>query len=71
MPERSTARPKRTDSSNSARKPGADAALTDENVRLKSELAAARARIVELEQKNAEIVNRIDWVIDSLHNLRD
>lgn len=45
--------------------------MTDENVRLKSELAAARARIVELEQKNAEIVNRIDWVIDSLHNLRD
>ena len=38
---------------------------------LKGELAAARARITELEQSRAQVVNRIDWIIDSLHNIRD
>lgn len=37
--------------------------------RLKAELAEARVRIAELEQKQADVVNRIAWVIDSLHNL--
>lgn len=36
---------------------------------LESEVAAARARIRELEDCRIEAVNRIDWVIDSLHNV--
>ena len=42
-----------------------------ENARLKSELAEALERIADLEIKHAEIVNRIDRVIDSLHKLSD
>ena len=38
---------------------------------LKSELDAARARIRALDEARADVVNRIDWVIDSLHNLKD
>lgn len=45
------------------------AALADENQRLKAELAAAEARIADLESKQTDITNRIAWVIDSLHNL--
>lgn len=47
------------------------AALADENQRLKAELEAARERIADLESKQADITNRIAWVIDSLHNLDD
>ena len=36
---------------------------------LKDELAAATRRIKELEASQTDAVNRIDWVIDSLHNL--
>lgn len=42
-----------------------------ENARLKTQLAEALERIADLELKQAEIINRIDWVIDSLHNLPD
>ncbi len=70
MPERSTARSKRGDAT-AARKPRAGTGLEEENARLRAELAAAHARIAELELKNTEIINRIDWVIDSLHNLQD
>jgi chromosome segregation ATPase len=38
---------------------------------LRAELEAARARIAALEEAREEVVNRIDWVIDSLHNLVD
>ena len=38
---------------------------------LKAELDTARGRIAALEQTRAEAVNRIDWVIDSLHNVID
>lgn len=68
MSERSAARSKRTGSS-TARKAVPEVSLAEENARLKAELAQAQARIAELEQKHTEIVNRIDWVIDSLHNL--
>ncbi len=34
---------------------------------LQAELAAAQARIAELEQARDETVNRIDWVLDSLN----
>jgi hypothetical protein len=37
--------------------------------RLKEQLAEAQERIVRLEQSRTEAVNRIDWVIDSLHNV--
>ena len=45
--------------------------LAAENAALKAELEQARARIAELERRQAEILNRIDWAIDSLHNLRE
>jgi len=78
MSERTTAKAKRRDtakasaktSSNSAKRPLAKG-LSEENARLKAELAAAEARIADLESKHAEAVNRIDWVLDSLHNLPD
>ena len=34
---------------------------------LRRELAAAHARIAELEQRQSEVLNRIDWILDSLH----
>jgi chromosome segregation ATPase len=51
--------------------PAADriAELEAERDRLKAELAAARERISRLEEARAQVVNRIDWVIDSLHTL--
>ncbi len=69
MAERNTAKSKRSDASKAAPKLGSSGDLAAENARLVTELAAARAKIAELEQKHEEIVNRIDWVIDSLHNL--
>lgn len=44
-------------------------ALEAERDRLMAELAAARTRISDLERSREQIVNRIDWVIDSLHSL--
>lgn len=34
-------------------------------------LATAEQRIQELEGMQDQIVHRIDWVIDSLHNMKD
>lgn len=36
---------------------------------LKAELEMARGRIAELERSRGQMADRIDWVIDSLHNL--
>lgn len=36
---------------------------------LKVEIEAARVRIKSLEGARAEAANRIEWVIDSLHNM--
>ncbi len=36
---------------------------------LRAELKAAREVIARLEKRQELVVNRIDWVIDSLHNL--
>ena len=44
-------------------------ALERERDGLKAELDAARVKIRLLEEKRSEAVNRIDWVIDSLHNV--
>lgn len=35
------------------------------------DLAAAKKRIAELESQHEQVVNRIDWVIDSLHMMKD
>ena len=44
-------------------------ALERERDRLKTELAGALARIARLEAARDEAVNRIDWALDSLHNV--
>jgi len=48
---------------------GGISALERERDSLKAELEVARARIAELEQQRELVVNRIDWIIDSLHSL--
>jgi uncharacterized coiled-coil DUF342 family protein len=45
------------------------AQLEQERDALKGELKAVEARIAALEQQRTELLNRIDWAIDSLHNL--
>jgi hypothetical protein len=37
----------------------------------RAELALAKKRITELESQHEQVVNRIDWVIDSLHMMKD
>jgi hypothetical protein len=69
MADRSTAKSKRAEAAPATGKGSLAGGLTAENARLKAELAEARQHITDLELKQAEIVNRIDWVIDSLHNL--
>jgi hypothetical protein len=49
-----------------------DSAATGLEVRvreLEAELEEARARIRRLEKERDQVRNRIDWVIDSLHNV--
>jgi phage shock protein A len=43
--------------------------LERENTRLRQQLEEANERISRLEESRTEAVNRIDWVIDSLHNI--
>ena len=43
--------------------------LERENTRLQEQLEEANDRIARLEESRSEAVNRIDWVIDSLHNI--
>lgn len=43
--------------------------LEAEADRLRSQLSEAQERIGRLEESRNETVNRIDWVIDSLHNV--
>ncbi|MGI9477688.1 MAG: hypothetical protein ACR2PI_13380 [Hyphomicrobiaceae bacterium] len=45
------------------------ALLRDQNEALRTELEQARARIQHLEELNKNVVNRIDWVIDSLQSV--
>ena len=47
------------------------AALQAECDRLRAELAVARTRISDLETQRRLAVDRIDWVIDSLHSLKN
>ncbi len=67
-----TGRASATDSPAVGKAATADArfrALEAERDRLKAELETAKAEIQRLEQARADIANRIDWVIDSLHNI--
>ena len=66
-----SAKAKRSASAKPGRKAEAAMGLAEQNAKLATELSAAHERIAELERKHSEIVNRIDWVIDSLHNLTD
>lgn len=52
-------------------KPADVRALEAERDRLLAELEVARDRIAELERTRDQVLNRIDWVIDSLHSLAD
>jgi len=45
--------------------------LESERDRLQADLARATKRIQALEESREQVVNRIDWVIDSLRNLID
>ena len=45
------------------------AGLERECEQLKAELAEVRARVAELEKARTDAMDRIDWAIDSLHNL--
>lgn len=45
------------------------AQLERERNELRTQLAAAEARIAVLESQRVEALNRIDWVIDSIHNV--
>jgi hypothetical protein len=45
------------------------AQLERERDALKVALATAEARIAALERQRTELLNRIDWAIDSLHSL--
>jgi hypothetical protein len=44
-------------------------ALERERDRLKAQLQETKERLARLEESRTEVVNRIDWVIDSLHNV--
>ena len=43
--------------------------LQQERDALASELETVRAKMRQLEEAQTDAVNRIDWVIDSLHNI--
>lgn len=45
------------------------AVLESECAELRRQLAAAQQQITKLKRSQDLVVNRIDWVIDSLHNL--
>ena len=51
-----------------AAKKSAASQLRTERDSLKAKLAAAEARIAELQSQHEEAINRIDWVIDSLQS---
>jgi len=45
--------------------------LRKERDQLSKDLETARARIATLEEAQTQAINRIDWVIESLHNVGD
>lgn len=73
MKQRAKSKPPRNVEAGRGRAAGpvADAVtrLEQERDELKAELEAARRRIAELETARAQVLDRIDWAIDSLHNV--
>jgi len=78
MAERARGKSKRPRRTTAARAPVSDSAerpavyiktLERERDRLKAQLQEAQERLARLEESRTEAVNRIDWVIDSLHNV--
>ena len=65
--------PARSAKAKSVTEPKADrlASLEVECSRLRAELAEAGARIKALETQRKQLLDRIDWAIDSLHTLID
>ena len=62
----------RTGSRKAAAQASAEAdagALEAENRALRAALDDAKAEIARLQKRQELVVNRIDWVVDSLHNL--
>ena len=49
--------------------PSTPEAWREECERLKSELQAARAEISDLRAREEQVLNRIDWVLDTLDTL--
>ena len=43
--------------------------LAEQNAALRGELEHAKARIAQLEALQVDVINRIDWVIDSLQTV--
>ena len=43
--------------------------LVEQNAALRAELEHAKARIAQLEALQVDVINRIDWVIDSLQTV--
>lgn len=69
-PAASAAAKRKADSADAAPSPAARISrLEAERDRLAAELAAAKAQIATLETARDQVLNRIDWVIDSLHSL--
>ncbi len=69
---RTGARAKRTVSSRpkaKAKKATPLEELERERLELRAKLAAAEARIAALESQRVDVLNRIDWVIDSVQNV--
>jgi hypothetical protein len=71
MSERSTAKASKNSSAKPARKASAGGAPVNELDVLRRELELAKAEIAELQRRQTEAATRIDWLIDSLHNLGD
>ncbi len=71
MAERKPAKTKLSPAPKAGAKDRESSVLSAENTQLKAQLADALERIADLELKQTEIINRIDWVIDSLHTLPD
>ena len=51
--------------------PDTVAALRVECARLKADLEAARAEVADLRGRQDDVLNRIDWVLDSLNTLAE
>lgn len=63
--------PGRKKAAKNIEKSAGSADIEAECTRLRQELAGAKAKIEMLEGRQAEVLNRLDWAIDSLQNVLD